>query len=396
MLRLKSLKIKLKILGDGQIWDLRGISPEAREKTFEDLFSGRALARMAQKVNQQPPTRGSFSPFKEKDKITGLSVTKALLSNNRGAKEAAMVLLEILAKNAAEGIMVLNRGKGFKPYWPPEEKNYWRNLDIVIIGGGVSRGETGKILVSLIKRYLSKKGVPGIRVYQAKFPGKESGCLGAVINILEPICNEAKRKGFKKITVIGLDLGREKIGVGLLLINPDSEKIILKRKENPWLFRDSVKTPGQQRLKAFLDSRTNYTDQERTRGQNLRKLILKQMVDLIIQAQAKAQEFGLESTRNIGVAVPGCPSSDGSIINSTDYLPFFRKQDGFNFTENLEESLAGRGMRDYQINIINDGIAAGIANIYFDSSSVKRGKFAFLGVGSGLGGCVGLKSEVKQ
>lgn len=396
MERVRPLACGLKILGDGQIWDLRGISPEAREKTFEDLFSGRALGQMAQAANRQPPTRNFFSPFKEKAKITGLSVTKALLSNNSGAKKAAIALLEDLAKNAALGIKAFSENKGFKPNWSIREKNHWKNPDIIIIGGGVSRGETGKILVSLIKRYLSKEGVSGIRVYQAKFPGKESGCLGAVINILKPICNEAKRRGFKKITVIGLDLGREKIGIGLLLINPDSEKIILKRRENPWLFRDSVKTPGQQRLNSFLDSRTNYTGQERTRGQNLRKLILKQMVDLIIQAQAKAQEFGLENSRNIGVAVPGCPSSDGSIINSTDYLPFFRKQDGFNFTESLEESLAGRGMRDYQINIINDGIAAGIANIYFDSSSVKRGKFAFLGVGSGLGGCVGLKSEVKQ
>ena len=388
--------MKLKILGDGQIWDLRGILPEAREKTFEDLFSGRALGQMAQVANRQPPTRNFFSPFKEKGKITGLSVTKALLSNNSGAKEAAMVLLEDLAKNAALGIKAFSENKGFKPNWSVRKKNYWKNPDIIIIGGGVSNGKTGKILVSLIKRYLSKEGGSDIRVYQAKFPGKESGCLGAVIGILKPICNEAKRKGLKKITAIGLDLGREKIGIGLLLINPDSEKIILNPKENPWLFRYSVRTPAQQRLKAFLDSRTDYTDQERTRGQNLRKLILKQMVDLIIQAQAKAQEFGLENSRNIGVAVPGCPTCDGSIINSTDYLPFFRKQDGFNFTENLEESLARKGMMDYQIHIINDGIAAGIANIYFDSSSVKRGKFAFLGVGSGLGGCVGLKSEVKQ
>jgi hypothetical protein len=388
--------MKLKILGDGQIWDLRGILPEAREKTFEDLFSGRALGQMAQKANRQPLTRGFFSPFKEKDKITGLSVTKALLSNNSGAKEAAMVLLEDLAKNAALGIKAFSENKGFKPNWSVRKKNYWKNPDIIIIGGGVSNGKTGKILVSLIKRYLSKEGGSDIRVYQAKFSGKESGCLGAVIGILKPICNEAKRKGLKKITAIGLDLGREKIGVGLLVINTNSEEIILKRKENPWLFRYSVRTPAQQRLKSFLDSRTDYTNQERIIGQHLRKLILKQMTDLIIQIQTKAQEFGLENSRNIGVAVPGCPSSDGSIINSTDYLPFFRKQDGFNFTDRLEESLATRGMMDYQIHIINDGIAAGIANIYFDSSSVRKGKFAFLGVGSGLGGCVGLKSEVKQ
>jgi predicted NBD/HSP70 family sugar kinase len=386
MEKIRLLTSGLKILGDGQIWDLRGILPKTREKTFEDLFSGRALAQMASKFR-------IFSRFKEKGRITGLSVTKALLSNDPEAKKQAKIVLEDLAKNGALGIKTLVEGKGSKENWS-RQKKYWRNLNLVIIGGGVSEGTTGRILIRLIKKYLSKKSknnLSKIKVYQAIFSGKEAGFLGAVINILKPICNEAKKKGLNKIAAIGLDLGREKIGIGLLVINTNSEEIILKRKENPWLFRYSVRTPGQQRLKSFLDSRTDYTNQERIIGQHLRKLILKQMTNLIIQTQTKAQEFGLENSRNIGVAVPGCPSPDGSIINSTDYLPFFRKQDGFNFKKRLEESLTKKGMADYHVYIINDGIAAGIANIYFDSSSVKRGKFAFLGVGSGLGGCLGLK-----
>lgn len=48
-----------------------------------------------------------------------------------------------------------------------------------------------------------------------------------------------------------------------------------------------------------------------------------------------------------------------------------------------------RGLSGYRIHIINDGIAAGIANAYFDFLKIKYGKFAFFGVGSGLGGCVG-------
>jgi len=109
---------ELKILGDGQIWDLKGISPDARGKTFEDLFSGRALGQMAYDFNRHlPPQEKIPSRFKEKGKITGLSVTKALLSNNQNAKKTAKIILKDLAKNAALGITCLNIGKGTKKNW---------------------------------------------------------------------------------------------------------------------------------------------------------------------------------------------------------------------------------------------------------------------------------------
>ena len=379
----------LKILGNGQIWDLKGILSTSPQETFEDLFSGRALAQMARQVNQQPlKRRGIFSQFKQSGRITGLSVTKALLSSNQQAKDTAITLLERLAKNAAAGIEALTKGKGVKPNWTNQQRSYWRNLDTIIIGGGVSEGATGKVLVRLIKKYLSKSGLLRLKVYQAKFPGKEAGFLGAVINIRDLISQEAKQKGIKRIGAIGLDLGREEIGVGLLVINSKTEKIISKRKNHPWFFQRSVKTSHPQELKVFLDSRRDYTKKEQARGEHIRSLILKQIANLIILAQTETQKLGLESSQNIAVAVPGCTSS-GCVINSTDYLPFLRKKDGFNFTQALEEFLLGRGMRGNCIHIINDGIAAGIANAYFDASLVKAGKFAFLGVGSGLGGCVG-------
>jgi len=400
----------LKVLGDGQIWDVKGILPQASGKTFEDLFSGRALAQMAKEFNQQP-SKGKriFSAFKEKGKITGLSVTKALLSNDKRAKETARILLEDLAKNAARGIAVLNAGKGFKENWSNRERNYWRNLDFIIIGGGVSEGLTGRILVSLIKKYLSQDELSDIKVSQAKFPGKEAGFLGAVINIIRQICNEAKIKSLKVISAIGLDLGREEIGAGLLAINPRLARI-LKQKKHYWLFKYAVKTPYKNYLKNFVDARRDYTISERRLGERIRCAILEQMADLIIRAQNKTRKIGLPCAQNVGVAVPGSTSYDGYIINSTDYLPFFRKEDGFNFAKNLEESLIKSGMRNYRIHIINDGIAAGIANIYFDPSTslrvnsersrtidlskLRRGKCAFLGAGSGLGGCVGVINTI--
>jgi len=380
----------LETLGDGQIWDLRGILPEAKQKTFEDLFSGRALARMAQEVNRcSPEARVLFTPFKEKGKITGLSVTKALLSHNKKAKKIAIILLKDLAKNAGLGIKALNEGKGFKPHWSTKERNYWKNLDVIFIGGGVSEGLTGKILAASIKRFLSQDNLSEIRVYQAKFPGKEAGFLGAVINIFKIICREGKARGLKEIAAIGLDLGREKIGVGLLTIKPNTGRIILKQRGKPRFFQHSLKTPCQRYRRIFLDSRRDYARRERIRGKQIRELILSQMANLIILAQAQAKRFGWETARHIGVAVPGRVSTDGYIADSTDYLPFFRRRDGFHFARSLEESLVKRGLSDYQVHLVNDGIAAGIANAYFDSLKASDGKFAFLGAGSGLGGCVG-------
>ena len=197
----------LKTLGDGQIWDLKGVSTHAPFETFEDLFSGRALGRMAREK------RKVFSAFKEKGKITALSVTKALLSKNLKAKNTAKVLLEELAKNAVRGIEILSQGRGFKEDWTEKERNHWKNPDLVIIGGGVSKAETGRFLVSRIRKYLSQNGFSRLQIRQAKFPGKEAGFLGAVINIIQKICSAAKKRGLKVIGGIGIDLGREEIGV---------------------------------------------------------------------------------------------------------------------------------------------------------------------------------------
>ena len=252
---------ELKILGDGQIWDLKGISPDARGKTFEDLFSGRALGEMAGKKKKV------FRAFKVKNRITGLSVTKALRSHDQKAKKTARIILEDLAKNAALGITCLNIGKGTKKNWTAQKRNYWKNLQFVIIGGGVSEGHTGKILVGLIKKYLSKKGLTDIGVFQAKFPGKEAGFLGAVINIIQEIRREAQARGLKSIGGIGLDLGREEIGVGLVKINSGSGEI-QKQSRDYWVFKSSTKTPKQSYLKHFLDSRNSYTQSEKIKGEH--------------------------------------------------------------------------------------------------------------------------------
>lgn len=377
------MKKFIRILGDGQVWDLKRLLPEDPEEKFEDLFSGRALGEMAAE------NAAVFSRFKERGKITGLSVTRALLSEHSWAKNTAKALLENLAKNGTAGIKALNKGGGFKNNWSSRQRDYWKNLDFVIIGGGVSGGLTGRIIVSAIKKNLSKNGFSGIKVYQAKFPGKEAGFLGAVVNIIKEIYSEAKVKKTKLIAACGLDLGRDEIGAGLLVIDAASQKV-LKQKYGYWVFRHSVKVPYKNHLKKFLDARSDYGVGDRRLGWRIRMAILKKMAGLIIRAQAKAQRLRLPLSGNIGVAVPGSTTPDGFILDSTDYLPFFKKRNGFNFAENLEGLLAKRNLSGVNVHLVNDGIAAGIANIYFDSRRIRSGKFAFLGIGSGLGGCAGL------
>jgi len=382
---------QFKLLGDGQIWDLKEISPVAAQDTFEDLFSGRALAGLAQKADQQlPKNKRTFSRFREKGKITGLSVTRALLGSEAKARQNAAVLIDKLAQNGAAGITALTGAGGSKDSWSAKEKAYWKDLDRVIIGAGVSEGLTGRILVRGIKKYLSRSSLSRIRIVQAKFPGKEAGFLGAVASILSLIFKEAAEKKAGLIAAVGIDLGREDIGVGLVTINPALDIAIVKRGKNYWLFKDSVKTASRRDLNIFLDARRDYTAKEKEKGRRIRASILNKMAALILKAQQKAKNLKFTTSRHIAVAVPGCPSAEGYILHSTDYLPFLRKDDAFNLARNLENLLTKKGLSGYHIHLINDGIAAGIANIYFNLSQAKNGeKIAFLGPGSGLGGCVG-------
>ncbi|MDD4953493.1 MAG: hypothetical protein PHG40_01135 [Candidatus Omnitrophica bacterium] len=352
----------MKILGDGQIWDVRGIDPDAPLKTFEDLFSGRALGEIAAR-------KKVFYRFREKCGVTGLSVTKALLSNDPTAKKEARIAIEELAKNGARGIGLLSRGQAQKDGWGAAQKNYWKDIEAVIIGGGVSEEKTGRLLVSLINKYLAHDGLSRIKVYQARYPGKESGVLGAVINIIDIIG--------KKAAGIGIDLGRDEIGVGLVA-------------NNRRIFHSAVKTPFKRRLKKFLDRRRDYTPAERKEGRHIRQAILNSIAELVIKAETRSSRLGLACSESIAVAVPGAPGKNGAILNSTDYLPFFRQKDGFNFSRSLEALLLKKTLHKHRVYIINDGIAAGLANAYFGFSGGPRKKFSFLGVGSGLGGCVGI------
>jgi len=382
----------LKVLGDGQIWDVRGISAAALDKTFEDLFSGRALGGMAFGFDQECPSgKKIFSRFKEKGKITGFSVTKALLSSNKEAVKKANGLIDKLAENGALGIEILVKGRGIKKNWPDNKRNCWKGLNKVIIGGGVSEGLTGKILISSIRKHLLKRGVSGIEVCQAKFPGKEAGFLGAIINFLfieKPSQN--RKAGIAAIKAgIGVDLGREDIGVGISMVHFRKGEI-LRRGGKHWFYNGSLKTPFRSYRRRFLDSREDYARAEKEKGIKIREAILSRIADLIFRAQKKMMAQGIDCSRHIGVAVPGEVSKDGYILNSTDYLPFFRKKDGFDFCGELKFLLEKKGLPGAEIKLVNDGIAAGIANIYFGVPKNTHGKFAFLGVGSGLGGCVGI------
>ena len=374
------------ILGNGQIWDVNGIDCENPDKTFEDLFSGRALGELAL-------TQSIFKRYREKNKITGRSVTKALLSKDRKSRAAAVALLEKIGNNAGRGIELLTKGKAQKSTkWSKKAGNYWRNLDGVIIGGGVSSGETGKVIIKYIREYLKSRKLGSIKIFQAKFPGKESGFLGSIAYIFDFICKEGiKSRKNNKIVGLGIDVGRSKIGIGAVVINPKTKKVVSKRKNDIWAFQRSINFPEKSKLKIFKDSDRKYTIREKETGLQLRDKILDEMADLCCWAIDKIKSLNMVPAYNIGIGLPGEATKDGFLVGSTHYLPFFRKKDNFHFSKTLKNKLKDRGYRNYSVSIINDGIASGLANLKFGIglSNLKDGKYAFLGPGSGLGGFVG-------
>jgi hypothetical protein len=377
---------KITVLGDGQIWDVRGIDPAHPGMIFEDAFCGRVLE---EKARLRP---GIFGRYIEKGKtgITGMSVTRALLDRrNKKAQEAALTILREVAVSAGKGIAILTAGKGYKPGWTKKESAFWKGLSCVIIGGGVSKGRTGSIIIAGIKDYLAKKELGVITVTKAKFPGKESGFLGAVVHVLEAACRQAKAKGLSRVGVVSIDVGRDKIGAGILVVNPKTCDII-KNKYSPWIYRYSVRT-------ARSSSRIKYFEKHKSLGLQLRASIVSQIANLIIRAKTHAEKSGIAYSSHVGLALPGEASADGYLRGSTDYLPFFTKKDGFHFTAAVEADLEKSGIVGFRLHIVNDGIAAGLANIRFGLglTHLKDGTYAFLGPGSGLGGCVCRVKEVR-
>ena len=107
-------------------------------------------------------------------------------------------------------------------------------------------------------------------------------------------------------------------------------------------------------------------------------------------------ERGADSEyREVGAFLLHVRFAEGYLVGSTSNLPFMQRIHGFNFTEDLtrrvNELLAERGIDvPVMIKTLNDGDAAGIANILFDAAVVKTPgeKIGFMGPGTGLGGAL--------
>lgn len=383
---------QIKILGNGQIWDIKGVDPDNPEKIFEDLFSGRALGEMAREYEKKGTGRifrakkqkFCLSPFL----ITGHSVSRALVSKDKLAQQHAKQVLSDFSLNGARGIEHLTKGTAIKTKWSRRERDHWRNLSGVIIGGGVSEDATGRLIVKEIKKCLKSRHLGRINIYQAKFPGKESGFLGAVAYCLPYALKKSHRE--KNLALIGLDIGRADIGVGVSVFNAKTGKMILY-KGNPWKFTQSKNTPYSSQLHIFKDSYKRYSKAEIALGKRIRNDLIDAIVQLIINAIKKIEKHKICCSKFVGIGLPGETDNAGYMIGSTHYLPFLEKQHGFHFAGAVKKRLEKLGAKGYNIQILNDGIAAGLANLRFGIGldKLKRGKYAFLGPGSGLGGFVG-------
>ncbi|MEW5758496.1 MAG: hypothetical protein AB1755_03375 [Candidatus Omnitrophota bacterium] len=377
---------RIEILSNKQVWDVKGIDKDNPELTFEALFSGGALEKIINDFEfeyRKKNKKGIFSDYSENNRIRGMAVTKALLSSNPLKIKFAKHVLAMLGKNGAEGIFVLDKGLGYKN-WNRKDKNCWSNIDKVVIGGGVSKDYTGKILISAIKKNLNKNGLNNIKIFQAKFPGKESGFLGAVVNLLPRVFKE---KSNNIQAVIGVDLGRDKIGAGFIVIDTKKRKILGKLK-TLWHSIIVNKTPGGHNLKIFVDSKKKYSKREAALGLKIRSQILEKIVELIVENVKIITAQKLAYSKFIGLSIPGEVDKDGGIIGSAHYLPFFKLSDNFQFKAELKKVLCRHNLVDLEPVVINDGVAAGLSNVYFDDR-IKSGKVIFLGVGSGLGSFIG-------
>ncbi|MBN1793328.1 MAG: hypothetical protein JW844_00010 [Candidatus Omnitrophica bacterium] len=420
------------ILGNGQIWDVTKIRDDRPEAVFEDLFSGRSLKERALAFDRQHAAdhggRAIFGAFLEEGKtsVTGRSVTLAFESGNEEAVSAAQTVLDEMAVDCARAVEMVTKGTAVKEAWTENEKKMWQDIRCLVIGGGVSRGETGRYIIEKITGYFRKD--PKLRpidVFQGRYPGKESGILGAVAYAVPFILHEGEFS--QDACIIGIDFGRTELGVGVVRLDLRMNKIYPAPStqgtaEGPFLFYKSVSTYDPDALLPFADACREYSEEERARGIEIRTEIVRRIVDLTREAIDFTKAEGLSVSRNIGVGSPGEVSKDNWLVSSTQYLPFFQEKDGFRLGDALRRTLEeGEGftpldngssddavgtqsengteverapsnndnITGFNFHIVNDGIAAGLANIRFGLASqeeMREGRYMFLGPGSGLGG----------
>ncbi|NQT07379.1 MAG: UTP--glucose-1-phosphate uridylyltransferase, partial [Candidatus Omnitrophica bacterium] len=383
---------RVEVVADVQVWNLEGVvGPEvARELysrdsvIFEDIFSGRGLAQIAEVRNKE-----LFMRFMEEGEteITGMAVTRALLSQDEEAREAAREILEDeFGLYLGKGIETLLKGTGTKDGWTKEQLiETWQGTKCFIIGAGVSMGETGEAVIRGAKRYLQSVGLADIELIQAKFPGKEAGFVGTAAHSLPYILEEEPAQA--ELGVIAIDFGRTKTGVGLLKVDPQRGTLLEASDERIELYSDEIDTPSATDRETFQDPDREYNEEEQREGLQVREGIVDTIARQIIEGIEKARQEGLDVSKHLGVSSPGEVDDEGYLVGSTDYLPFFQKKDGFCFKKAIEARLEDLGYEGYEVHVVNDGTAAGLGNIRFglDFAQLPEGKYAYLGPGSGLG-----------
>ncbi len=310
--RVKGNGFEVEILGHSAS-GIRDIDPDNPELKMADLASADALSRYTERAD----------------------AVDTLLSWVRGGREDEKVRAALLKMGENLG-RIIERLMDW---------SYWRNTEKVFIGGGLSEGASGDVLIRQAEKHLSKVLDISVDLRKIHYHPAVAGLVGSTYFLPREV------KGEPSLTV---DLGGGNLRTGLITSVPGPEQ-------------DPV------HYSKLLNWRKLNLDRK-----SLVNLIAREILDCL----KIGKEIGLKISKFGGLAIPALIDEEGYVIGKDRNLPGDWTSPGFHLPSILEAEIEEKGFESIKFIARNDVVCQGLSEIPF-IEGVKE--WGVLTVGTGLG-----------
>ncbi len=223
--------------------------------------------------------------------------------------------------------------------------SYWKNTEEVFIGGGLSEGVSGDILIREAKSYLSKNKENSIELKKIHYHPSVAGLIGTTYFLPQKVRGD---------TILAVDLGGGNLRTGLITSTPNMKETLV-----------------------------HYTNLLNWRTLDLDK---KSLVDLIVQEVLDCLKVGKQLDIKIseygGIAIPALLDDEGFITGKDRNLPGDWTKTDFHMPSIIENKIKERGFKPMKFIAQNDVVCQGLSELPF-MQDVKE--WGILTVGTGLG-----------
>jgi hypothetical protein len=280
------------------------------------------------------------------DPLAGISkkrLSRAAMEKllKKGAPEAAGVIQSAINDFAERLVQVIEKYSA--------SVAEWKNVKLVIVGGGLSGSAIGKLAIGRAQAVLSKKKKRVVLRPIASDPD-DAALLGGLQLIPSWFL-----AGFN--TVFAVDIGGSNVRIGAIRFKLDRKLAIAKSKV---VFREHWSH-------AKADAR--------------RQDILDFITEKLKSAVKWSRTKRLKPAPFVAVACPGRIRADGTVDRGAQNLPGRWESDRFSLPQYIREHLEILPMQDTVVVMHNDAILQGLSEL----TSIGEKNYGVLTIGTGLG-----------